>query len=377
MTPHEWFKEQEQASRIKAMIVTKYFWAWAEVMKSNARKWGFHDKLAYIDLFAGPGRYEDGAESTPLLILRQAVEDVEMCKMLVAVFNDVDEDHARSLKANIEELPGIEKLAHKPQVHNDEVGDEIVKMFEEMTLVPTFFFVDPWGYKGLSLRLVNSVMKDWGCDCVFFFNYNRISMGLSNERVKKHMDALFGEDRADELRPQLEEMDPPKRETAIVEALCESLKEMGGEYVLPFRFRHPGGSRTGHHLVFVTKNPLGYKIMKGIMAGESSTANQGVASFEYNPALKRSGLLFQLSRPLDELRDMLLEKFSGRTLGAKEIYDEHNVDTPYTEQNYKLILGEMQEDGTIEVYRPAGSRKTHGGRPSFGPKVRITFPEKD
>src|SRR5207248_10024637 len=41
----------------------------------------------------------------------------------------------------------------------------------------TFLFVDPFGYKGLSLQLVNSVIKDWGCDCVFFFNYNRISMG--------------------------------------------------------------------------------------------------------------------------------------------------------------------------------------------------------
>src|SRR5574341_704918 len=29
-----------------------------------------------------------------------------------------------------------------------------VKKFEEMHLVPTLFFIDPWGYKGLSLRLI-------------------------------------------------------------------------------------------------------------------------------------------------------------------------------------------------------------------------------
>ena len=80
------------------------------------------------------------------------------------------------------------------------MGEEIVKMFEEMSLVPTLFFVDPWGYKGLSLRLVNSVLKDWGCDCIFFFNYNRINMGLSNPFVKEHMNALFGEERAEEFR---------------------------------------------------------------------------------------------------------------------------------------------------------------------------------
>ena len=63
--------------------------------------------------------------------------------------------------------------------------------------MPTFFFVDPWGYKGLSLRLINSVLKDWGCDCVFFFNYNRINMGLGNDAVEKHMDALFGKERGE------------------------------------------------------------------------------------------------------------------------------------------------------------------------------------
>ena len=44
------------------------------------------------------------------------------------------------------------------------------------------------------------MLKDWGCDCVFFFNYNRISMGLGNEVVEEHMDALFGKERAEKLR---------------------------------------------------------------------------------------------------------------------------------------------------------------------------------
>ena len=70
-----------------------------------------------------------------------------------------------------------------------EVGKEIVKMFEQMRLVPTLFFVDPWGYKGLSLSLINSVLKNWGCDCIIFFNYNRINMGLHNEAVEEHMNA--------------------------------------------------------------------------------------------------------------------------------------------------------------------------------------------
>ena len=42
------------------------------------------------------------------------------------------------------------------------------------------------------------------------------------------MDALFGEQRATELREQLESLSPQHRELAIVEAIAESLKQFGG-----------------------------------------------------------------------------------------------------------------------------------------------------
>src|SRR5208337_5085959 len=119
--------------------------------------------------------------------------------------------------------PDIGTLKHKPKVFNNEVGEEIVKMFEERALIPTLFFVDPWGYKGLSLRLINSVLKDWACECVFFFSYNRISMGLPNSGVDSHMDALFGKDRAAKLREKIKAKQSSRRELMIVEEICEAL----------------------------------------------------------------------------------------------------------------------------------------------------------
>ena len=62
--------------------------------------------------------------------------------------------------------------------------------------MPILAFIDPWGYKGLTLRLVDAFLKDWGCDCLFFFNYGRINAGLSNPMVHAHMAALFGEHQA-------------------------------------------------------------------------------------------------------------------------------------------------------------------------------------
>jgi three-Cys-motif partner protein len=376
MTANSFFDEQTEQSLVKATIVAKYFDAWASVIV-NTQKKNPHKthKIAYIDLFAGTGRYGDGSQSTPLMILRKAIEKPEIRDRLVTLFNDKDKDNSRSLEKAIAEIPGIETLKYKPQVNNEEVGEEIVKMFEGMTLVPTLFFVDPWGYKGLSLRLVNSVLKDWGCDCLFFFNYNRISMGMSNPMVKQHMDSLFGEERAEALRNKLELNNPPQRELMIVEDLCQAIKSYGGHFTLPFRFRDATGNRTSHHLIFVSKNFRGYDIMKEIMAKESSGVEQGVPSFEYSPAdfLPKQSLLFQLSRPLEDLQDNLLEAYAGRTLPMRTIYEGHSVDTPYIASNYKEALKNLENDGKITARKADGSKRRKG---TFADDVLATFPDR-
>lgn len=191
------FDESSEQSAFKSAIVSKYFDFWAKVMVRQAKR-SRDKRIAYLDLFAGPGRYKDGTTSTPQKVLRTRSKDADMSQMLVTLFNDKDGDNAQGLQKAIDALPDIGKLKFKPEVRNKEVGSEMVKEFASMKLVPTLFFVDPRGYKGLSLQLVNSVLKNWGCDCIFFFNYNRINMGLTNPAVRNHMAALFGESRVED-----------------------------------------------------------------------------------------------------------------------------------------------------------------------------------
>jgi len=209
MVNRQFFEEQEEKSRIKAIIVEKYFKVWATVILSQRHV----ERIAYIDLFAGPGRYEDGTLSTPLMILSAAISDPELSlklrNTLVTIFNDKDVQNVRTLKTAIDALSGIETLKYYPTFYNEEVGENFVHWFSAQSMIPSFFFVDPWGYKGLSLDLVNAVLKDWGSDCVFFFNYNRISMGINNDAVFDHMTALFGEERASKLRQSLDRIASP------------------------------------------------------------------------------------------------------------------------------------------------------------------------
>lgn len=375
MDTEAFFDESREQSQIKARIVAKYFWAWAKVIMATAKKVG--NRIAYIDLFAGPGRYKDGTLSTPLLVLQQAIADANMRNMLVALFNDKDSANADALNIAIRQLPGINTLKYQPEVRSGEVGTDIVKMFEQMALVPTLFFVDPWGYKGLSLELINAVLKNWGCDCVFFFNYNRINMGLANKAVREHMEALFGTERAEVLRQKLTDMTPEDREALIVEELAQALKQMGGYYVLPFAFKNERGTRTTHHLIFVTKHFKGYEIMKDIMAAESSEHTQGVPSFEYSPASERFPLLFELTKPLDELESLLLTEFSGRELKMEDVYKEHSVGRPFTKTNYKKALTNLEKNGHIKANPPAANRPERNGQPTFADSVVVSFPRRE
>jgi three-Cys-motif partner protein len=369
--PKKFFDERTDQSEVKARIIEKYFYVWANVIMPTAEK--REKRIAYIDLYAGPGRYRDGAASTPLLVLQHAINHPKMSQMLVSLFNDADHDKSSSLQSEIDALPGIEKLKYKPTVLCGEIDGNAEKYLNEARLVPSFSFVDPFGYKGLSLKIVNGVIKDWGCDCVFFFNYSRINAGISNPAVASHMDALFGKERADDLRKRLPKLGPEMREALILEELAQAIKEMGGRFVLPFRFKNASGRRTSHSLVFVSKSFKGYAIMKDIMAKESSTEDQGVPSLTYSPADASMPLLFSLQRPLDQLKASLMEAYTGQERSVEEIYERHSVDTPYILKNYKEILTQLEKDGIIGVRSLKGGKRRKG---TFASHLLVNFPKK-
>lgn len=195
-------------------------------------------------------------------------------------------------------------------------------------------------------------------------------MGLGNQRVKEHVNALFGSERADELRQKLTSLSPSDREITILEALSQALKDMGAQYLIPFRFRGSQGNRISHHLIFITKHLKGYEIM----AGESSTNYQGVPSYEYSPIKTVQAYLLPPSQPIDKLKAMLLNYFKGQCLTVSEIYHQHNKETLYIKTNYKKALLDLENEGRIAVLPIITDRRKIKDEATLGDRVRITFP---
>lgn len=377
---NKFFSEQREQSKVKTAILMKYFDAWSKVMIPRSR----YKKLGYIDLFSGPGKYEDGNKSTPLLILEKCIDDEKLRKQIVTVFNDANPKFCQKLKENIEALPNINLLKYKPKIMNKEVGYEVAKIFSKISLIPTLAFIDPWGYKGLTTNLIKVLIKDFGSDCIFFFNYNRINMGINNPIVKEHMNALFGEKRANQLRLTIKKMEQEEKELFIVNELAESLSDNRKNYVLPFRFLDEQKDKTSHYLIFVSKHSLGYTIMKDIMAKQSTITDDGVANFSYIPVKHRGkymnvqlSLLSLYERPLDALGKELIDEFKGKTLTVKEIFDMHHIWKPFTLANYKEALRRLEEDGLILADPPSEKRRLRKGVRTMGDKVKITFPNQN
>ncbi len=59
-----------------------------------------------------------------------------------------------TLAKEIQKIPGIEKLKFKPEIWNEEVGGKIARQFERVNKISILAFIEPWGYKGPTLKLV-------------------------------------------------------------------------------------------------------------------------------------------------------------------------------------------------------------------------------
>ena len=344
-------------------MVVGYFVAWARIISKRA------ERIGYFDFYAGPGRYETGQKSTPLLILERAITEPDLASRLVTVFNDTNPNHTESLQAEIDSLAGIGALKHKPQVVTGEVDDELVKHFAEIRTIPAISFIDPWGYEGLSLKLIHAVIKDWGCEVVFFFNYNRINMGINNPVVQHHMEALFGKERLATLRNQVDNFMPVEREGAIHKAIEDALDEMGAHYLIPFKFRRADG-RLSHSICFVSKHRLGYDIMKAIMAKRGLVDEDGVPRFEHIPGSAGAQLLLGEERPILSLTNDLVVRFAGKALPVKDIYEAHNVGRRFIKPNYKKAIIQLEKEGRVTCEPDINSRRTG----TCADRVLVSFP---
>jgi three-Cys-motif partner protein len=289
------------------------------------------------------------------LVCEAAIREELFRRKVHLWFNDGDPENFRQLKAAIDSVPGIGTLRYKPMIGNKIIDASWVDKLSKLG-VPTLVFLDPCGYKGLSLKLVASILRGFGNDCIFFFNYSRINMKLDLAIMTRSVDDFFDPDRARTIRTKIKDRAAAEREEIILTAVKASITEAGA-IPLVFGFKSDSGRRS-HHLVYASKNQSAAGMMKSILRSASSEVTEGVGSGEHNPrAAEAPGSLFG---GLYEVEERLLLGFAGRTLPFSALL-EQEAQTQYTESNYRDAVLKLEREGRVTVDPPAEKRRLQAG----------------
>lgn len=373
-TKSDFFETQSEQSSTKAIIVSTYFGAWANVIKKG---WNSSNPIGYIDLFCGPGIYQDGNESVPILLIRKILADNELTKRILLAFNDENPQNIESLKIAINSVDTEGVLNNRIQFSNQTVDNEFYKKIKANRNIPILSFVDPFGYKGLTRSLISTLIQNNGSDCIFFFNYSRINMALSsNPKFDSYLSNIFGTERMIKLKKTLPYCEAREREPIVINTLTEALKETGANSILPFKFYNNTIKRTSHYIIFVSKHPLACQIMKNIMYTISAKDTDGIALFELHDQANFGDDNQQIpifDTPFQTLCDELVKNNKGKTRLVKDLCEQYdtNYNNRYVGKNVKSALNNLEDQEDIVV--TGRKRKFTKGKKTMPDTAYVTF----
>src|SRR5437868_7194604 len=265
MSDTDFFKKQTPSSRIKANIVANYFPKYAKILLKHPQ-----NEIRYLDLFAGPGIYEDGSLSTPLLIGKACAQDTTLCQKVHLMFND--NEHIETLKDNFNKTFESTTFVFEPKFGNKTVGEDEkitkylrTKVTEPKNPHPTLLFFDPFGYKGINTKILGDFLGNWGNEIFLFFNIKRIHAAVENEKFDELMVELFPTT-IDKIRNDRKYVaSTPERLLLIMENLAQEFKSIVPNiYHIAFKFQEEDSSATSHYIVHFTKHHRGYDLVKQI-----------------------------------------------------------------------------------------------------------------
>ena len=141
----------EPHTRAKHEILRRYLRAWTPILTQG----GFPEIL-YVDGFAGPGRYSEGEDGSPIIALRAALEHRFRTEATVRfLFIEKDQDRAQVLRIIINDIPIPPNF--RIEVRGGETFEGAFVPFLTSYRTrggrppPIFAFIDPFGWVGGSV----------------------------------------------------------------------------------------------------------------------------------------------------------------------------------------------------------------------------------
>jgi three-Cys-motif partner protein len=351
--------ELEPHTRAKHAILKRYLQAWTPILSLG----GF-PQIAYIDGFAGPGRYSKGEDGSPVIALKIAIEQTKPGTRVLFLFVELDSERARVLQTIVD---GIQRTADiRVKVAAGKTFEQAFEEFlafytkKRQSLPPTFAFIDPFGWKGVPFSIVKQVMSYQSCEVLVTFMYEEINRFLSQGQQGENFDSFFGTPRWRDCNSIIE---PHTRNRFLHDLYVEQLRSTAGaKYVRSFEMRN-GRDVTDYFLFYATNSRKGLQKMK-----EAMWKVDAVGEFTFSDATDPNQMVLFGEPAVDVLKEQILRRFSGRDATVADVEEFVLAETAFRETHYKKILKDLEIGSPTlltAVNPPAGRRAGTYGRPDL------------
>lgn len=358
MKEEDFFENQTLSSWIKANIVSEYFPSYCKIISRRAR----HDEIRFIDLFSGPGVYNDGNASTPILVARKCEKDGFLKQNVRFIFNDKNPNYIESLVKNFKTEFPSGTFDKPPRFLNRVVGDddEIRRSLLKNNHVngknkfPSLLFFDPFGYKGIETEVLVKFLNNWGNEIFLFLNTKRINAALDNDKFDELMKELFPNNLEKVRVDRKYESSVRDRLFLIKENLgAEFEKGLGAKiYYTAFQFEEEDIGATSHFIMHFTKHPRGFDLVKTIYNDFANVGTffdgKNTYTFDVKKINNPVAELFDVNKAnIDQLKQDILKDFKGETVTAYELFERQQASNLFTRSHYSKALRELEEEDKL------------------------------
>lgn len=358
----------EPHTQAKLAILSSYLKAWFPILSL-----GGYERVIYIDGFAGPGRYEGGQDGSPILALKALSEQrASLTSKFEFHFVERDVNRAATLRENVDALRNSVGLPANAEIffYDGQTFEEAYEAGIRPRLVkhfnaPAFALIDPFGWTGIPMSIVGELINRPATEVLVNFMFEEINRFLAHEAQPGNFDALFG---GENWRAALA-FSGTRRQQMIHDYYRDQLRDVGGaRFVRSFEMRNVKHA-VDYFLFFATKSPKGLAKMKEAMW---KVAPEG--SFSFSDATNpNQQTLFAAEPNREQLKRVILDRFSGQRIAVREIERFVVEETPFLATHYKKVLKELESLGVLVApFPPPGRRIGTFGVPAMTVEFRST-----
>lgn len=330
--------EIEPHTKAKHEILRRYLGAWFPILGSKI------PRIVYIDGFCGPGRYLGGEDGSPIIALKEALNQPALANSKVNfLFIDERADRISRLESELSSLEIPSNFHIDPRVNEfentlTEILDGLQR--EGHQLAPTFAFIDPFGFKGAPFSLVERLLGNPRTEVFINIMIDYVNRFVEHPTPtdRQHIKDLLGASDA--------EINQVVNSQNRILAFRQLYQEKLHKHAKFVRFFEMSDHRNKviYYLFFASNHPLGHIKMK-----EAFWKVDKQSGFKFSDRTNpNQPVLFELDPSVDLAKE-LKKHFAGTTQTSESVITFVENETACISSHARKALTQLENSNEISI----------------------------